>query len=241
MRNVSTNRSRLIVLSSVALVLAAVGFACSSEDENPATNRQRGATSSSGGTSSGAATSGGTSGAPVGAPLCGKYGGVDNVKSIAAQIIATAKTDCRISPRVTAASTDLENVECFSIFVQGSFLCPGVSFTAGTTKRANGETCNSRFPDLEFSKADFDRFLVDIRDALKAKTLTDEDIRAVLPAFEGARQDLTGGSQDNLYSQCAATCQVDDAQKCIRPRLDAGLDAPRDANDGAAPTDASDQ
>jgi hypothetical protein len=239
MRNVSNNRSRLIVLSSVALVLAAVGFACSSEEENPATQRNRGTSSSSGGTSSGAATSGGTSGAPAGAPLCGKYGGVDNVKSIASQIVATAKTDCRISPRITAASADLENLECWSIFVQGSFLCPGVSFTAGTTKRANGETCNSRFPGLDLTKADFDQFMLDIRDALKAKTLTDDDVRAILPAFEGARQDLTGGSQENLYSQCAATCQVPDAQKCIRPILDAGNDGPRDA--GVDARDAADQ
>jgi len=221
--------------------MAAVGFACSVEDENPATNRPRGTSSSSGGTSSGAGTSSGTSGDPVGAPLCGKYGGAENVKSIAAQIVATARADCRLSPTIGEAANDLENVECWSIFVQGSFLCPGVSFTAGTTKRANGETCNSRFPGLDMSKADFDQFLVDIREALKAKTLTDDDIRAVAPAFEGARQDLTGGSQENLYSQCAAACEVPDKQKCIRPIPDAGpRDAGQDVRD-SAPVDAADQ
>jgi hypothetical protein len=225
-------RSRGFVVLSFIAVGTATGLACSVDDENPATSRPRGTDAGSNSSSGG---EGGTTG-PTGAPICGTYGGPEGAKAIANEIINKAKADCRIGPTIGGAAGNGHATQCFQLFVQNNFQCPGITFIANQTKDAKGETCNSRFPDLDFSNEDFNAFLQAVSDGMKAKNLTADDIRSVLPAFEGARLDLTNGSQvpKGKYTSCAANCQAG-GDKCDLPQPpqpDAGNDAaPEDAGD----------
>ncbi len=218
MRTLSA-RSRVIVLSSFLAICTVVGFACTVEEENPATTRPRGPDASA--NSSGSTGEGG--GEPTGAPVCGKYGAYAGAQAIADQILATAKGDCRIATPL-AGSDDAHASQCFQLFVGGNFQCPGVSFSLGISKDSNGEKCNSRLPGVDLSDIDFNVFLVSVQGAMKAKGVSDVDIKALLPAFEQARQDLvTNDVPKNKHTACAANCALG-GEACIRPIIDAGND-----------------
>lgn len=205
-------------MSSFLAAWAVLGFACTVEEENPASPmRNRGTDSGADGT----ATVGEGDAPPAGAPLCGKYGGADGVKAIATAILDSAKADCRISPVVSEDVGQQRTQECWSTFVGSSFMCPGVSFTYTATTDSKGQKCNSQLPGVQFSNLDFNAFLQDVQATLKAKGLTDDDIKAIAPAFEGGRAKLaTGNVPNNKYTQCAANC-TQGGESCIRI-IDAG-------------------
>ncbi len=223
-RSGSKTLSRLVVMSSVGLLMAAVGFACTVDEENPATSRPRGTEAGSTQT-----TDEGGSAPPTGVALCGKYGDFEGVKTIANMIIAKAKADCRVTNRFDAA--DQHATECFQQWVGSNFLCPGIAFSVGTSADLKGKKCESRYPGVTLTNGEFSRFMVDVSDGLKEKTLTDDEITKMLPAFEGGRGDLTKNNQSNNYEDCATPCEVPDKQKCVTPNRDAGVNdaGPKDA------------
>lgn len=219
---------RVVVLGSLVAVWTILA-ACTVEEENPGTARNRGTGSTLDGSASG---EGGQTVTPTGAPLCGKYGGPDGIKSIAQTIIVNSKSDCRISPTVTNAERErgVNFTDCFTQFVQGGFQCPGVSFSLGQTKDTKDKVCNSQMPGVQFSELDFDTFLSDVKLSLEAKGLSADDVRAIAPVFEGARLKLVVDPSKTTHRQCAAVC-APGGEACPKPVLDAG-------NDGQPPTDA---
>jgi hypothetical protein len=231
MRTLSAH-GRVVVLGCCVAVWTVLA-ACSVEDENPPTSRNRGTnTGADGSTGTGAD---GT--APSGAPLCGKYGGLDGVKGIAAAIVAAAKADCRISPVVSNAEAERGThfKECFDQFVGGGFQCPGVSFSLGQTKDSEGDPCNSQMPGVRFTDRDFNAFSENVKKGLESKGLTADEIRAIAPVFEGARLKLVNDPSKTKHAQCAPSCQQG-GDACIRiidggndvqnpPVIEAGPDA----------------
>lgn len=235
-------RSRALVTSAVLAAWTLIGFACTVEDENPATTRPRGSEAGPDGTT---ATDDGSV-APTGAPLCGKYGGPAAVSAIADAIVTAAIADCRIGVVVENArnrNNDQQHFdECFQKFVGGGFQCPGVSFSLGQTTDTSGDKCNKQLENVTFSNTDFNAFLQDVSSALKTKGLADDEIRSVAPVFEGARARLVGGNVPaNKHTQCRANCTIA-TEACTPPVVDAGNDT--GVTDSGADTgvkDAADQ
>jgi hypothetical protein len=237
--------SRAVVLSSVLAAWAVLGFACTVEDENPATTRPRGAEAGSDGTT---ATEDGSN-TPTGAPLCGKYGGTAAISALADSIVSAAIGDCRIGLIVeNARNKDQAHFdECFQKFVGGGFQCPGVSFSSGQTTDSKGKKCTKPLENVTFTKADFDAFFSDATAALKAKALTDDEIRSIAPVFEGARLSLQG-STSTKHTACRPSCDIA-KDACTPAIVDAGNNNDTgthdsgvndSGNDTAAP-DATDQ
>lgn len=222
---------RTVVIGS-CLAVWTVLAACTVEDENPAApSRNRGVDSGVNTTPSG------EGGAPTGAPLCGKYGGLDGVKGIAAAIVSAAKNDCRISPTVSQAERQRGKnfTECFDQFVAAGFQCPGVTFVLGQTKDSEDDPCNSQMPGVQFTQRDFDAFAKDVQDTLEAKGLTIDEVRAIAPVFESARLKLVNNQSKTRHRQCAPSCDVG-GDACVEPIVDAGNDVnnpPPDAGDDA--------
>lgn len=225
------SRARVAVVSSMVVVWGLLGYACSSEDENPGSTRNR---------DTGADTGTGvdpqnTPDAALGAPICGKYGGYENVKAIAAGAVGRIATDCRISAPIANLNADNTRhlAECFEIQLGSFFQCPGVSYVSNTTKDSKGAACRDMakaHQGLNLRKADFDAFRDDVAAELTAKGLTAEDVGAIARAFEGTRALVV---QTNNQPNANTFCGCNDPMKCTSP--DAGV---LDASDGA--TDASD-
>jgi hypothetical protein len=230
----SASRRKAVVVCSLLGVWATLVFACSVEDENPATSRSRTDASTEGSTSTG------DTDAPTGAPICAKYGGYDKVKSMAAAIIARVSTDCRIGAPVAAlAGTDATHfADCFNVMVGGAFQCPGVSYVAGTTVDSQNRKCRTMaqaHQGMNLRKADFDAFIEDIALEFAAQGLSQDDIRAIAPVFEGARTGVvqTNSQPDrNTYCECPNGLYNGKACTVI---VDAGNDA-----DGSDASDAGD-
>lgn len=230
-------RSKIVVMSAFLAMWAGLVYACNTEDENPATSRTRGTEAGA----EGAVGSNDPDGAPQGAPICGKYGGYDKVKTITAALIARVSTDCRIGTPIAdlQGQSATHFAECLQIQVGGAFQCPGISYVAGTTKDSNGRTCRSMaqaHQGMNLRKADFDAFLQDIVAEFSAQGITQEDIKAVLPVFEGARTSVVQtNNQPNANTYCACTTTGDGG--CVAPIVDAGNDTGNDAGTDA-PADA---
>jgi hypothetical protein len=236
-------RGRILAASSY-LVALGVFYACTpAADENPAVPHTYGA--DSGPDSSGSV--GPTNPGPESttAPICGKYGGFDGVKTVASAIIDAAKADCRIGQIVSDAVGDGDQsqhfTDCFQLFLGGAFQCPGVSYTPGTAKDSNDQDCESVVPNLAFSPTDwkaFADFNVDppsvARAVLTSKGLSSDDLRSVAIAFEGVKTGLIGGDLPaDKYTQCRPSCPLG-GQACIPDVPDAGgiiPDAGSDATD----------
>lgn len=154
-------------------------------------------------------------------------------------MITTGQNDCRIGPTL---QVDGElGTPCWSLFVQSVFQCSGATFALGKTK-VNDKTCNSYIPGIQLSNADFNAFSEDIKAALVANNVSDADIKALAPAFEGTRLKLVGGDvPGNKYTECAPNCQKG-GDACLR---DAGINdaGPKDTgpkDTGTPPQDAAD-
>lgn len=237
MRTLSAAGRALVIGSCVAVwsILAA----CTVEDENPAApSRNRGGDS---GVSTNPTGDGGTE-TPVGPAVCGKYGGADGVSAIAAEIIAAAKADCRIAPVVSQAEQQRGKnfKECFAMFVQVGFQCPGVTFVLGQTKDSEGDECNSQMPGVRFTNRDFDAFVGDVAETLTSKGFTQDELRGIAPVFEGARLKLVNNQSKTRHSQCGENC-AKGGDACVTPDPppppdagDDGGDPPPDAGDDGA-------
>jgi len=189
---------------------AALAYACAVEDENPGSARKGDAGTNADGTVDPL----NNPDAQLGAPICGKYGGYENVKSISAAIIARVSADCRIGSPI--AKLDPEGTahfaECFQIQLGGAFQCPGVSYVSGTTKDSKGKACRdmtNAHKGLNLRNADFNAFVEDVSAELTAKGLTPDDIRAIAPVFEGTR---TGVVQTNNQPDRNTFCTCADGQ-----------------------------
>jgi hypothetical protein len=230
-------RARVAVVSSMVVVWAFLAYACSVEDENPGSTRDRGVGADGGST----VDPQGTPDAQIGAPICGKYGGYDNVKTIAAGIVARVANDCRISAPIANldANGTQHFAECFEIQIGGAFQCPGISYVANTTKDSKGQKCrdmSSAHKGLNLRSADFNAFVEDVAAELAAKGVTQDDIRAIAPVFEGTR---TGVVQTNNQPDKNTFCTCADGQymgkSCV---VEAGIvDAGTDATDAADAAD----
>ena len=232
------SRVRMGVVSSMVVAWAALAYACSVEDENPGTTRKVDA----GGGTEGGIDPKNNPDAQLGAPICGKYGGYDNVKSISAAIIARVAADCRIgSPIATLNAEDTQHfAECFQIQIGGAFQCPGITYIAGTTKDSKGQNCRDMsraHQGLNLRNADFNAFVEDVSAELTAKGLTPDDIRAIAPVFEGTRTGVvqTNNQPDrNTHCSCAGGLYMGKA--CLPEAgiiIDAGIDTGTDAADAA--------
>lgn len=200
-------RARVAIVTSMLCVWAALAYACSAEDENPGNApRKDGGVQGEGGIDPQ-----GMGDADLGAPICGKYGGYENVKTIASAILTRVKADCRISaPIATLGAEQAAHLEeCFAIQIGGAFQCPGISYVSGTTKDSMGKNCKdmtNAHKGLQLRNADFNAFLEDIAAELMAKGLSADDIRAIAPAFEGTRTGVvqTNNQPDrNTHCTCA--------------------------------------
>ena len=226
-------RARVAVVSSMVVVWAFLAYACTSEDENPGSTRTR-----DGGSDTGTGVDPQNNpDAQLGAPICGKYGGYDNVKTIAAGAIARVAGDCRISAPIANLDADHTRhlAECFEIQLGSFFQCPGVSYVSNTTKDSKGQSCRDMakaHQGLNLRKADFDAFRDDVAAELTAKGLTSDDVSAIARAFEGARALVV---QTNSQPNTNTFCGCNDPAKCTSP--DAGADA---ADTGTDASDASD-
>lgn len=230
-------RARVAVVSSMVVVWAFLGYACSTADENPGSTRTP-AAGAEGGTG---IDPQGTADASLGAPICGKYGGYANVQAIAAGAIARVATDCRISAPIASLNPDDTQhlAECFQIQLGSFFQCDGISYVSNTTKDSKGNHCRdmtSAHRGLNLRKADFDAFRDDVSAELTAKGLTPEDVTAIARAFEGTRTLVV---QTNSQPDRNTFCQCNDPMKCSPP--DAGVvDSGTDTGVDSGSADAAD-
>jgi hypothetical protein len=226
-------RGRLVVMSSCVVVWGAL-YACSVDDENPATDRPR--DNDSGQTSSGSVAPD-NSPPPVTAALCAKFGGADGVKAMATSIIQGGKVDCRIASVVSQA--DGHDEECFQLFLQGGFLCPGVTYVAGTTKDSKGDKCGRVLQGLSFSNKDwtvFADFNVDppslAHAQVNAKNVTADELRSAAAVFEGIKAGLINNDvPKDKFTQCGPNCPIG-GEACIPEVIDGG-----GKDTGTGPTD----
>ena len=234
-------------MSSLFAAWTLLGFACSVEDENPATTRARGTDSGSDGN----VGTGEDGSVAVDPAVCGKLGGAEGVKVLASQIINLAKNDCRIGPIFADAEQNggAHFNECFQIFLAGGVRCPGVTYEDGKTVDSKGDKCNRILPGLELSAMDYKAFAdfnvknpqSVVTTLMDSKGLTADDLRGIGALFEGKKASLLAGSDvpNDKYTQCAPNC-APGGEACIPLIIDGGADtgpkdtgAPQDAaNDG---------
>jgi hypothetical protein len=237
MRTLST-RGRLLVLTSLACIWGTLGYACSVEDENPGSSRNRLTDAAAEGSTNPSGAD-----AALGAPICGKYGGYDKVMPMAYAILATVEGDCRIGPAVSALDDAKKQhlQECFAIQLGGAFQCPNIAYTAGVTTDSQGRKCRSMqqaHQGMNLRKADFDAFMEDVAAELGRQGLSPEDVRAVLPVFEGTRTTVVQTqNQPDRNTYCGCPDGKYEGKDC-KVIVDAGNTDASDASDAAdAPSD----
>jgi hypothetical protein len=219
------------------LAWSLLAYACSVEDENPGSTRPRGAEAGPGiepGSSSGDT--------PPGAPLCGKYGGYTEVKKIAAEIVTHVAQDCRISAPIANLQPGRETQhfnECFEIFIGSTFQCPEAVYVANQTRDSAGERCRSMtqaHQGYNLRTADFNAFVGAIGAGLRAKNVSEEDIRLLAPSFEGTRTGVVQtNNQPTKNTHCTCPGGLYMGQSCT-VIVDAGIDV----NDSGNPQDSGD-
>ncbi|MBX3190125.1 MAG: hypothetical protein KF819_24070 [Labilithrix sp.] len=206
-------------------------YACAVEDENPANPRRQ--SQVEGGTPSPTDLPD----APTGAPICGKYGGYDQMKEMAAGILARAQADCRISQGFARANgQDMAHLAgCFEIMVGGAFQCPGVSYVANTTALPDGHKCRDMtraHQGMQLREADFNAFLEAIAGELQARGLTTDEVRAIVAVFNGSKGGVVQqNNQPNRNTYCSCENGLYEGKPCLP---EAGIiDAGNDVNDAA--------
>jgi hypothetical protein len=228
-------RTRVTVLTVLLGAWATLGYACNTDDENPATSRNRDA-----GTSADTGTGTDQDGAvATGAPICDKYGGYDQVKTLAQNILTRAEGDCRISGGFANLNGNTQHLtECFQIQLGTGFQCAGISYVANTTTDSKGQKCRDMsraHQGLHLRKADFLAFQDDVIAELTAKGLTQDELKSMAAFFVGYQsQVVQEASQPNANTYCPydGTCAT-----CSPP--DGGTDA-SDASDASDAADADD-
>ncbi len=226
-----------VLLAGVVVLWTALGYACATEDENPATVRSR-LDSGSGG--EGSTDDSGEGGGPVGAPICGKYGGYDAVKPIAAAILNRVSADCRIGNPLTKLSAEQSAhfTECLEIQIGGAFQCPGISYVSNTTVDSAGKKCRdmtNAHKGLNLRNADFNAFLEAVSTELTNHGLTTDEIKNLAPVFEGTRNGVVQQTtQPDRNTYCTCQDGVYNGKPCTVDAgiLDSGLDV-TDAADAA--------
>lgn len=233
MQNLGTRRG-VMLFSSMIFIWGAFTYACSAEDENPASPRTR-TDSGAGGDGSVDPTS--TGDAALGAPICAKYGGYAKVQEIASGILERVSNDCRISVPVTRltgqAQTHLQ--ECFRIQLGGAFQCPGVSYVSNTTVDSNNQKCRdmtNAHRGLNFRNADFNAFRDDVVAELQARGLEPDDVKSIAAFIEGSRSSVVQTqNQPDKNTFCSCENGQYEGKPCV---VDAGpTDAGNDALDAA--------
>lgn len=232
------SRARVVIVSSMVVGWAFLAYACSSEDENPATSRVK--------------VDGGDAGtidpqnnpdASLGAPICSAYGGYESVKTIAGAVLAKVSADCRISSPI--AQLDAKSAqhlkECFEIQIGSAFQCPGVTYVSNTTKDSQGVACRDMtqaHKGMNLRKADFDAFRDDLAASLGESKLTPADVKSIAAFVEGTRNLVTqNNTQPDKNTFCACPngeYPAGSGKSCVVEAgiLDAGTDA-ADAADAA--------
>lgn len=226
-------RTRVTVISSLVLVWGALTYACSVDDENPGSSRNRDA----GLNGDGSIDPNADPDAAVGIPICDKYGGYDQVKAIASAILDRAKNDCRIgSPISTLSASDMQHfTECFQVQLGGSFLCPGIAYTANTTKDSKNQNCRSMsqaHQGMNLRNADVTAFEEAVTSELSARGLSSDEVKSIAAVFEGSRtQVVQNQTQGDRNTFCTCANGVYNGKPCT---VDAGiLDSGTDAADAA--------
>ncbi len=220
------SRVRVVLVSSMVVGWAFLAYACTSEDENPATTRNR-IDAGEGGTVDPTNTPDGS----LGAPICGDYGGYEKVKVIAGAILTKVSADCRISAPIASLSAESAKhlSECFAIQLGSAFQCPGVTYVAGTTKDSAGKSCRdmtSAHKGLNLRKADFDAFRDDLAASLTENKLTPDHVRSIAAFVEGTRNLVTQNNGDRNAS-CSCPNGEYMGKSCVPEAgiLDAGTDS----------------
>jgi len=233
MRTLST-RGKFAVLSTVIAVWGTFTYACTVEDENPGTERTK--------TDSGSDSTINPNNvdAQTNPKICSTYGGYENVKQIAAAIVARVAQDCRINVPLASLKPDATQhlAECFEKQLGGFFGCDGVIYESGKTlDHPGGKPCRSMtqaHQGMNLRKADFDAFRGDVEAELTAQGLTPDHVRSIAAAFEGTRASVVQtNNQPTANTFCA--CAPGANPTCTKPILDAGTDvtdAAADVTDG---------
>ncbi len=230
MRTFSTKAKKILVRTSLLFVWAATMHACTVEEENPAVPRRDAGTGTDSGTSTNT-----TEGGPTGAPLCGKYGGFEQVKAMAGGILDRAQADCRIgAPFAGLPAESTQHLrECFEIQMGGAFQCPGVAYVANTTTDSAKRKCRdmtTAHVGLGLRNADFNAFLESVTVELSARGMTQDDIRAIAPVFEGTRTGVVRvADQPDKNTFCTCAGGLYNGEPCV---VDSGVqDAGEDVED----------
>lgn len=245
----SKGRLRVLALSGLVAVWAALAYACGSDDENPAVDRNR-ATGDGGG--EGSVNPNGNPPTPPNA-FCGKYGGYENVKSMAATILTKAQADCRIQHGFDGMDQGAQQhlLECFQVQLGNAFHCDGITYVAGQTKDSKGNACrsmseahssNNMPQNYKLRLADYNAFLDAVASTFNAQNgATKEDLQSLATFFEGQKANIVqSNSQPDRNAYCptdnsCTTCKAPDAAI-----IDSGNDTGNDSgNDGGsdAPAD----
>jgi hypothetical protein len=231
MRTFSQKATRLFVRSSLVFGWAGAMYACTVEDENPAVpRRDAGANSETGSSTT-------NPDAPTGAPLCGKYGGYAQVQAMATGILDRARGDCRIGAPFAAMGPEASQhlTECFQKQLGGAFQCPGVTYVANTTADSVNRKCrdmSTAHQELGLRNADFNAFLEAVTTELTARGLSQDDLRAIAPVFEGTRTGVVReATQPDKNTHCACVDGLFEGVPCV---VDSGVqDSGSDAEDAS--------
>lgn len=226
------SRARVVIVSSMVVGWAFLAYACSSDDENPATTRNRIDAGEAG-----SVDPLGNEGGALGAAICADYGGYENVKTIAGAVLTKVSGDCRISAPIAALNGDsaLHLKECFEIQLGSAFQCPGISYVSNVTKDSKGNKCRDMteaHKGMNLRKADFDAFRDDLAASLTESKLKTDDVRSIAAFIEGTRNLVT---QSNTQPDKNTFCTCPNGQfmgkSCV---VEGGLiDAGTDASDAA--------
>ena len=246
------SRSRLLVLTALVAGWGALAYACGSSDENPAVDRGKvGADSGNDGTVNPTGDD-----AATGPALCGKYGGYDNVKAMAASIIQKAEADCRIAGGFAGMNQDSQQhmLECFQVQLGNAFKCDGIQYVAGQTTDSKGQKCRdmtSAHQNLPGNKklyvADYNAYMDAVANVFNGQAgANTDDLKTLASFFAGQEANvvtavLNNQPKANAYCPAGGGCvsPYDNKTACTAPEagiIDSGLDTGTDSG----PTDAGD-
>jgi hypothetical protein len=235
------SRARVVIVSSMVVAWACLAYACSSDDENPATTRNK-----VDGGGDGAIDPLNNPDAPLGAPICADYGGYEKVKEISAAVLAKVSADCRISSPIAKLGPEqaAHLKECFEIQIGSAFQCPGITYVSNTTKDSKGNKCRDMtqaHQGMQLRKADFDAFRDDLAASLTDSKLKTDDVKSIAAFIEGTRNLVTQNNTQpdkNTYCACSDPNPGEYMGKSCLP--EAGIDAGTDADTGTDAADAGD-
>ncbi len=241
------SRAKALVASSMLIAWGCLAYACTAEDENPASPRTR-VDAGEGGTVDPTTNPD----AALGAPICAEYGGYAAVQTIARAILTKVSADCRISaPFANLSPERTEHLrECFEIQMGSAFQCPGIAYVSNTTADSKGKPCrdmSTAHKGLGLRKADVDAFRDDVVAVLTEgdTKLAKEHVISIAAFIEGSRGLVTqNDTQPDKNTFCACpggefngkSC-VPDAGVIIDAAVDTGVDTGIDSSVVDAATD----